>query len=95
MAERMNRREMAVAVPGERDAAPSSAEKRAVSKTSNVYTMAIKRPASERRYVAKARMDERTGSGRSWKKPMKSADETPSNSQPARRTSIVPASATN
>ena len=44
--------------------------------------------------MAKARTDERTGSSRSWKNPMKKADEMPINSHPAKNSSRAPANAT-
>ena len=79
---------------GGRLAAQSNAENRADPRSSNVVTVAMSRPASERRYVANARTADRTGSSRSWKNPMKKADAMPIISHPAKKSSRAPASAT-
>ena len=94
IAESRNSSAIAVDCIAGKVAAPPRAEKRADPSDSNVITVAISKPASEKRYVANARTEERTGSSRSWKNPMKNADEMPISSQPAKNNSRAPASAT-
>jgi hypothetical protein len=64
------------AVQGRKRADPSSSE----SGDRGDEQAGVRQPVG-----GNARIDERTGSSRSWKKPMKNADDTPMSSQPAKR----------